>query len=241
MSADATHPATLELLAAFRLASPALPIGGFSYSQGMETAIDRGWIKNEADASHWIADCLQLNIGHFEAPMVFSTLAAVLARDTARAVELNAWYLASRESRELRAESLQMGYSLFKMIEPEFSDPTSVLIGLRPPDELPVDPEEQLCLPLAWGLASCQFGLSAPSGTAAYLWAWAENQVMAAMKCVPLGQQAGQRLLRDLTPVIGLALERAQSLPPEQWSNGAPGFALASAWHETQYSRMFRS
>lgn len=244
-SADSAAPAEpqsaqlTELLACLRLASPALPIGGFSYSQGLETAIDRGWVTDEASARAWIDDCLALNIGHFEAPMVVAMHRALAADDAERLMALNEEYLASRESSELRAESAQMGYSLCSLILDEDPDgpwrATWAAISHR------IDPHEGLSLPLAWALASKAFGLSPRSALAAYLWAWAENQVMAAIKAVPLGQLAGQRLLRALVPSLASTTGRALELPAEQWFNGAPGFAMASAWHETQYSRMFRS
>ena len=230
-----------ELLASFRLASPALPIGGFSYSQGLETAIDRAWVNDEATALAWIADCLNLNIGRFEAPMLYSMIDSLLANDLTRIVSLNDWYLASRESSELRAETLQMGYSMYKLLQDDLLLPGapinsrwSALSGL-------IDPEEDLSLPLGWALAASSFDISATPAVAAYLWAWAENQVMAAMKCIPLGQQSGQRMLKALIPVLDQANCAARNLPEEEWSNGACGFAIASCWHESQYSRMFRS
>ncbi len=230
-----------EQLASFRLASPALPIGGFSYSQGLETAIDRGWIHDESSALGWIKDCLNLNIGGFEAPMLFAMIDALESSELPRLVELNDWYLASRESNELLAETLQMGYSMYKLLQDDLQLPDSPQ-GVRwTALSRLIDAEEQLSLPLGWALAASSFEISAPAAVAAYLWAWAENQVMAAMKCIPLGQQSGQRMLKALIPVLDHATGQARTLPEHQWSNGAPGFALASTWHETQYSRMFRS
>ncbi len=229
------------LLASFRLASPALPIGGFSYSQGLETAIDRQWIHDEASALTWISDCIDLNMGAFEAPLLFSMLNALSAADLPRVVALNQWYLASRETRELHAETLQMGYSMFKLLQDDLMRPSDVLHERWTQLSQRIDVEEALSLPLAWALASISFEISSANAVAAYLWAWAENQVMAAMKCIPLGQQAGQRLLKALSPMLERATLAAPTLPEEQWSNGAPGFVIACAWHETQYSRMFRS
>ncbi len=230
-----------ELLASFRLASPALPIGGFSYSQGLETAIDRNWVHNEATALAWIADCLSLNIGRFEAPMLYAMIDALLANEVPRLVDLNDWYLASRESSELRAETLQMGYSMYQLLQDDLQLPGAPAHMRWVALSNLIDPEERLSLPLGWALAASSFEISATPAVAAYLWAWAENQVMAAMKCIPLGQQSGQRMLKALIPVLDLANREARALPEHEWSNSACGFALASCWHESQYSRMFRS
>ncbi len=230
-----------ELLASFRLASPALPIGGFSYSQGLETAIERHWVHNEASALAWISDCTALNIGSFEAPLLFSMLQSLDRDDLSRLVKLNQWYLASRESHELYAETVQMGYSLFKLLQDDLLQPSAPLHQRWLQIVQQIDVNENLSLPLAWSLAAISFEIADEPAVAAYLWAWAENQVMAALKCIPLGQQSGQRLLKALIPVLEEAVRSARTLPEDQWSNSAPGFALASSWHETQYSRMFRS
>ena len=230
-----------ELLASFRLASPALPIGGFSYSQGLETAIDLGWVRDERSALDWISGCLNLNIGGFESPMLSAMIDSLEANEIPKLVELNDWYLASRESRELRAETLQMGYSMFKLLQDDLQSPDSRLHARWVDMSALIDPEEQLSLPLSWAFAAVSFGVSSVPAVASYLWAWAENQVMAAMKCIPLGQQSGQRMLLSLIPVLDHATRQARALPQDQWANGANGFAMASCWHESQYSRMFRS
>jgi urease accessory protein len=238
------------MFAAFRLASPALPIGGFSYSQ---TAIDRGWVTDEQSTAAWITDCLDLNVGSFEAPMVSAIYAAVQVGDAATAIELNEDYLASRETAELRAETVQMGYSLMRLLRDEMALPTRVLSandGWRAvlgalleseSSELAAADFDEVSLPLAWAFAALLADLDQSQALASYLWAWAENQVMAALKAIPLGQQAGHRILACLVPLLAHATQRAIELPPSQWSNFAPGFALSSSWHETQYSRMFRS
>ena len=231
---------TATLLAALRLASPALPIGGFSYSQGLETAIERGWVKDAESAQRWLADCLVLNIGRFEAPLVHALCCSVAAQEWSEAIRLNDWYLASRETSELRAETLQMGYSLLQILHNLYAhDPSRLPLpaGL----ESGADGEAGASMPYAWALASRSFGLPPAEALTAYLWAWLENQVMVTMKAVPLGQQAGQRVLSGLIPLLEQASGNAAGLPEDDWSNFAPGFALASSWHETQYSRMFRS
>ena len=101
--------------------------------------------------------------------------------------------------------------------------------------------QTQVSLPLVWSIAARCFDLSAAEALTGYLWAWLENQIMAALKAVPLGQQAGQRLFSALLPTVATVVEQALSLPEQAWSNTAPGFAMATSWHESQYSRLFRS
>ncbi len=230
-------PATL--LSLMRLSSPALPIGGFSYSQGLESAIDAGWVGTEADVRDWITSLLHANIGRFDAPLCMAVFRAIAADDHEQAARLNERWLASRETAELRAETLQMGRSLLQMLAG---------LELEPALAARIDSFRsagECALPLAWGLAARAFGLEPLAALAAWCWAWLENQVMAAIKTVPLGQQAGQRLFSALRPALGSVLERAADPAvvdlPATWSNFAPGFAIASARHETQYSRLFRS
>lgn len=232
MTAAPDALATAQLLGALRLASPALPIGAFSYSQGLETAIERGWVRTERDLHGWLHDLLAHVVARFEAPLVRALCEAVARGDDAGERRLHALYLASRETAELRAESVQMGHSLQRLLRglPEG--------GSNPDAEGDLD---AVALPLAWARAARAFGLAPAAALAAYLWAWLENQVTAAIKAVPLGQQAGQRLLSALVPALADACDAAARLPESQWSNFAPGLALASSWHETQYTRIFRS
>lgn len=227
----------LRLLAALRLASPALPIGGFSYSQGLETAIDRGWVRDEASARIWLHDLLRHVVGRWEAPLVFATCEAVARDDETAARALDARWLASRETAELRAETVQMGWSLARMIVdlPESRSATAAADARSPRDPAAG------ALPLAWARAAHVFGLPPADALAAYLWAWLENQVMAAIKAVPLGQQAGQRLFSALLPTLAETIAATGADGLDDASNFAPGFALACSWHETQYSRLFRS
>ena len=227
------------LLSLMRLSSPALPIGGFSYSQGLESAIDAAWVRTEADVRDWITSLLHANIGQFDAPLCMALFRAVAANDHEQAARLHERWLASRETAELRAETLQMGQSLLQMLAGLELEPALAarVDSLRSAGEC--------ALPLAWGLAARAFGLEPLAALAAWCWAWLENQVMAAIKTVPLGQQAGQRLFSALRPELASVLEHAADPAvvdlPTRWSNFAPGFAIASARHETQYSRLFRS
>jgi urease accessory protein len=218
------------LIRLLHLASPALPVGAYSYSQGFEWAVDGGTVHDEATALAWIGDALAYGVGRGEAVYLAHMLAAWCAADETRLTRLDEDFVASRETAELRAETLQMGHSLKRLLGdlPEF--PADLLAGFAQPSFL-----------LAWSCAAAAWAIPAEDALAAYLWAWAENQVMAALKAVPLGQTAGQRLLLALGGRIPAIAAAAATAPIEAAANFLPGLAIASSRHETQYSRLFRS
>ncbi len=224
----------LQLARLLQLASPALPVGAYTYSQGLEWAVESGAIRDEATAGRWIADLLDHGIGQFEAPLVTALMAAWTAGDLAEVDNLNGEFLASRESAELRAETAQMGFSLRRLLRDLRDDS---LAGVAQT----VETWPEVAFPAVWAGIAAAWRIDPPAALTAYLWSWAENQVMAALKAVPLGQAAGQRLLADLGGRIPAAVASAGSLPKSAWSNFTPGFAIACARHETQYSRLFRS
>ena len=226
-----SHLALARLL---QLASPALPVGAYTYSQGLEWAVESGVIRDEAGAGRWIADLLRHGIGCYEAPLLVALMQAWRDKDMASVRTLNAEFLASRESAELRAETVQMGFSLRRLLR-DLRDE-----GLLPlADTLDAQPE--VAFPTVWTALAVAWEIEQAAAATAYLWSWAENQVMAALKAVPLGQAAGQRLLAALAIQIPIVAVDAQKRPKTAWSNFTPGFAIACARHETQYSRLFRS
>lgn len=216
----------MNLARLLQLVSPALPVGAYTYSQGLEWAVEAGTVKDEATALQWISDQLEWNLGRFEAPLLMRMIEAQKVGADGTAAELDAQYLASRETVELRAETLQMGHSLRK------------LIGDL---ALPVAVPQQPTFPTAWSAVAVHWQIEPREALTAWLWSWAENQVMAALKAVPLGQASGQRILLDVGGRIPAVVERAIALDDDSYSNFAPGFAIACARHETQYSRLFRS
>lgn len=222
---------SLALPRLLQLASPALPVGAYTYSQGLEWAVEAGVVRDQKTAGQWIAGLLEQGIGRFEAPLTACLQRAWAAGETGDIERLNGEFLASRESAELRAETVQMGYSLRRLLH-ELED-----FPLPPAfDALP-----EVAFPTGWALAAAVWEIPLADSLAAYLWSWCENQVMAALKAVPLGQAAGQRVLLALGGRIPAVVEQALVLPEAEWSNFAPGLALASSRHETQYSRLFRS
>ena len=224
---------SLPLARLLQLASPALPVGAYTYSQGLEWAVEAGTIADEAGALRWIGDQLEWNLGRYEAPLLLRLMEAwkVGAHDTA--IELDAEYLATRETAELRAETLQMGYSMKRLLH-ELGDFPQPLL-----DAIAVSPTPTFVY--TWTCAVAAWQIPPQDALTAWLWSWAENQAMAALKAVPLGQAAGQRLLQEIGRRLPAVVERALTLDPADYSNFAPGFAIACCNHETQYTRLFRS
>jgi len=203
-----------------QLASPTLPVGAYSYSQGLEAAVEAGIVKDAQSAKAWIADVMAFSIARMEAPALF----LLMTGDGIE--EINARFLASRETAELRAETVQMGYSLNRLL-PE--------LGISALDF------EEPSFPAVFAHAARHWGIDPGEALAAYLWSWLENQVMAALKAVPLGQTDGQKMLLELGGGIPAMVAKAASAPEDGIGNFAPGLAILSARHETQYSRLFRS
>ena len=214
------------MLALLQLASPALPVGGFAYSQGLESAIDEGRVHDAASAQCWIEGLLTLVIARFEAPVWLRVHAATLAGDEVAVTRWNRELLATRETAELRAESLQMGASLLRVF---------------PAMQLDIPPLAGPTYTAAFAIACARLGITDSEGLTAYLWAWTENQVLVTVKTLPLGQQAGQSMLFQLHATVRRAVEIADTLADDELGTAAVGFALHSARHETQYSRLFRS
>lgn len=223
----------MSLTRLLQLASPALPVGAYTYSQGLEWAVEAGTVKDEAGALAWIGDQLEWNLGRYEAPLLLRMLAAWAADDEDAALQLDAEYLATRESAELRAETLQMGYSMQRLLHELGDFPQARL------DAIAVSPAPTFIY--AWTCAAAAWQIPPQEALIAWLWSWAENQTLAALKAVPLGQAAGQRLLQEIGRRLPAVVERALTLAAADYSNFAPGFAIACCNHETQYTRLFRS
>lgn len=223
----------MSLARLLQLASPALPVGAYTYSQGLEWAVEAGMVKDEAGALTWIGDQLEWNPGRYEAPLLLRMLEAWRVGAHDMAIELDAEYLATRESAELRAETLQMGYSMQRLLHElgDFPPPLLAAIAVSPAPTLM----------LGWSCAAATWQIPPQDALTAWLWSWAENQTMAALKAVPLGQAAGQRLLQEIGRRLPAVVERALAMDAADYSNFAPGFAIACCNHETQYTRLFRS
>ncbi|HEY2966927.1 MAG TPA: urease accessory protein UreF [Casimicrobiaceae bacterium] len=229
---DPVEP-TLSLVRLLQLASPALPIGAYSYSQGLEWVVAAGDVRDAATAQVWIGDALELVVAPGEAAVVWRLLNAAQYGAWSQAGEWNDWFRVSRETAELRAETEQMGSSLVKL--------ASDLELLDAPAAAAAAAMAPVTLPGAYALIARGFDVPAAAALTGYVWSWLENQVLAAMKTIPLGHSAGQRLLVELGTRIPAAVTLARSIADEDVSSFAPGLALASSRHETQYTRLFRS
>jgi urease accessory protein len=229
-----------ELLSAMRLASPMLPIGGYSYSQGLETAIETHGITTEAAIQDWIGSLLTSSLARYELPLLKQMHSQVELNALDALCVSNTLWLASRETSELRAESLQMGHSLMRLLK-GLEDTVLARSNFRNELQKFLPSQTHVSLPMAWALTCVTWGIGNEACLHTYAWTWLENQIAAAIKAVPLGQQAGQRLISELQPLLLDACVIAQTLPDHERSNFAPGFVLASSQHEHQYSRIFRS
>jgi urease accessory protein len=214
------------------LASPALPIGGFSYSECLESAVDIGFVATESEASDWLADQLQLSLARSELAVLAQAIPAWRVQDHGRIAMLNAWVLQTRESAELRAQTEQMGRSLLEWLRNHTTASTT---------QIQILAELQPTYPLAFALAAGSTAAPLRDCLLAYAFGWAENMMQAAVKAVPLGQSAGQRILSRLAAEIPGAVDHALSLTDETRQAFSPMLAILSAQHEVQYSRLFRS
>jgi urease accessory protein len=214
------------------LASPALPIGGFSYSECLEAAVDQTLVTTENEAKVWLLDQLDMSLARSELALVAQAIPAWRSDDVPRIVALNTWVLQTRESSELRAQSEQMGRSLLDWLRNHTtasSEQIGLLASLQP------------TYPMAFALAASATGAPARDCLLAFAFGWAENMVQAAIKSVPLGQSAGQRILSTLTAAILAAVDRALATNDSSRQAFSPMLAILSAQHEIQYSRLFRS
>ncbi len=219
---------SLEAEAALlQLSSAVLPVGAFSYSQGLEAAIADERLRSAEDVERYIHDVLALVVARYEAPVWWRLRAAL---DAGRVDTFAIWnddFLATRETAELRAETLQMGHSMVELMH-----------GLAMPVDLALD---AWTWPAAHALASRTWRIAPRSALIGYLFGWLENQVIAGMKALPYGQLAGQRMLHALRPALAEVVVAASHASDDELATQAPAYAITSARHERQYSRLFRS
>ncbi len=214
------------------LASPALPIGGFSYSECLEAAVESARVATESEASTWLVDQLHLGLSRSELPAVAQAIAAWRTQDDARIGHLNAWVLQTRESSELRAQTEQMGKSLLDWLRNHTT---------ATPGQIAMLAAQEPTYPIAFALAASATQAPVRECLLAYAFGWAENMVQAAIKSVPLGQSAGQRILSALTAEIPAAVDHALEVTDDTRQAFSPMLAILSSQHEAQYSRLFRS
>lgn len=220
----------LQLLRLLHIASPALPIGAFHFSQGLEYAVEVGWVTTEITTLDWIGGLATGALRSLDLPVLARLHVAWSREDHLAVMSWNSLLIAMRETAEARAEDLHMGIALSK-----------VLADLQIPFPALTIAASEASYAAMFALACSHWQVSTRDTLQAYAWAWAETQVLAAIKLVPLGQRAGQRILHELIPVLASATVTALDLPDEDIGISGVMQSFASARHETQYTRLFRS
>lgn len=220
----------LGLLRLLQLVSPGLPIGMYSYSQGFERAVDDGWISSAADTEEWLSGLMDSCIVRIDLPILARLYDAWASGNIETVEHWSRTLIACRETAELRAEDRQTGQALARLLDSLAID--RMQSWIRKPEAT---------LAGIFAFAAVNWGIPKRETAVAYLWSWLENQALCAVKLVPLGQVAGQRLLIDLAERIPALVDQALKLEDDDIGGSAFGLALASSRHETQYSRLFRS
>lgn len=224
-----TH-ASLARLRLWQLISPALPVGAYAYSQGLEYALHAGWLRDETDVREWISGLLRNTLSRLDVPVLQRLYMAWSDEDMPAVEYWSAFILAAREAQELRHEDLHLGRAL-----------ATLLSDLDISEATPFKTAAHVPFVNMLALAGVKWHVPAQELAMGLLWAWCENQVAAAIKLVPLGQTSGQRILSAIAQTIPAAVEEGLHLDDTAIGAAAPGLGIASALHETQYSRLFRS
>lgn len=218
------------LLRLLQLSSAVLPIGAFAYSQGLEGAIERGWLPDEAALVRWLSGVGAHSLACLDLPLLLRLHEAWLAADEERAGALSELLLAQRESRELREQDEHLGSAFVALLS------NLGVLGVER-----YRGSATVSYAFAYARGAVHFAVPAPAMAHAYAFAWLEQQIGAAARLIPLGHMACQRVLSQLLEHVPGWIERARTLPADEIGAATPALAMASAWHETQYSRLFRS
>ncbi len=224
---------TQPLLRLLQLASPALPVGAYSYSEGLEWLVDRQQVNGPESLAHWLGQELQYGAVRLEASVMVRAYRAMGVGDGECVLLWNRWLSATRETEELRLQSWQMGRSLLRLWQDLHPDQVPFWLA-----ELQTD---GCNFAIAFGLVAASWQIDERSAVLGYLQSWATNLINAGIKLIPLGQTAGQRLLLNLTMSFSQVSDEVLTLTDADLSTCGWGLALASMAHETQYSRLFRS
>jgi len=232
VTASVHPPLSMEisLVRLLQLSSPSLPVGGFTYSQGLEWAVEAGWVSNRSDLESWLAGLLRDGITHVDLPLLARLYRAAEADDGSKVAYWSDLLVACRESSELRAEERARGRAMVTLLK-----------ALEVPRSSCWRDALAQSQAAGFALAAVQWGVPLREAAVGYTWSWLENLVLAGVKLVPLGQTDGQRLLLSLGREVGPAVEIGLNLSDEALGASAPAAAIAAGRHETQYTRLFRS
>lgn len=216
-----------QLLRLLQLSSVSLPVGGYSFSQGLESAIEQGWVSDEKQTADWLSWQLMESVARIDLPVLLGAMTAMDEQDSKAWQDWNDRALAHRETAELRLTETAMGEALKRLL---------ATLAVPYPET-----SQEYSFSALFAVAAEHWGLSPELAAQGFVWSWLENQIAAATKLVPLGQSQAQRLLGELQTKVDSAIERAATLNETSMGGALPALALASCWHETQYSRLFRS
>lgn len=223
------------LLSLLQLASSALPVGAYSYSEGLEALVDATIVDHPNSLEHWLEQELRCGAIRLEAAVMLRSHQAAIAGDFNALSYWNAWSSAAKETEELRQQSWQMGRSLIRLLL-EVQSPSKERLQAM------ADAVGHPCnFAIAFGITAAHWQIGSQDAILGYLQSWASNLISAGIKLIPIGQTAGQQLLLNLrTPLIETTRE-ILTLEDDALSSCSWGLALASMAHETQYTRLFRS
>jgi len=220
----------LPQLRLLHLVSPSLPVGAFTYSQGLEWAVECGWVTDEASLMAWINNLLETGMAHLEIPLLARLYRACADRDSEALAYWSHYLIASRETSELRQEERNRARALATLL-PELGIPVAAQIM----------PLLKSCQLTGFAHAAHHWRIPLPTAAAGYLWGWLENITLAGIKIIPLGQTAGQKIIAELTPTITEIVAAGLELADEAIGASCTAQAIASSLHETQYTRIYRS
>lgn len=220
----------LALVRLLQLSSVSLPVGGFAFSQGLEYAVECGWLRKQPDVEQWLSLQLTENIARVDLPILREVMLCSQEKDWTRFTFLNDLILASRETKELRLTDTAMGEALFRLLKSLDFDMPFV-----------EKQQEDISFVCLFAYAAAQWQIPYRSVAMGLSWSWLENQVAAATKLVPLGQTQAQQLLVSFQTMLPKVLDLAETIETHEIGGGLPALAIASALHETQYTRLFRS
>lgn len=221
---------SLSELRLFQLISPSLPVGGFTYSQGLEWAIEAQWVTDTSSLKDWLQSVLANSVATLELPILIRLLNAFKNADEASVVRWTQWLIACRETMELRKEERQRGAALAKLLPN---------LGIEIPPHLAATVSS--CQLTGIALAASQWNIDCQQLCRGYSWSWLENNVVAGVKLIPLGQTHGQQIMLELAEDIPAAALQAEEIKDADIRSSTPAMAIASSRHETQYTRLFRS
>ena len=220
--------ANVGLLRLLQLSNSTLPVGAYAFSQGLESAVDRGWVNSPNDLQGWIESQLKSSMTEIDVPLLIRQIKSVGASDLEQIQYWNHYLLACRETKELRLSELEMGKAIARLLN---ALDVSFLMNK----------DAEFTFVTGFAVASVAWNLDSKVAATGYVWAWLESQVSAATKILPLGQNCAQRVLSQLITYVPAAIERAHGIKDEEIGCSLPALAIASSWHEDQYSRLFRS